>query len=546
MGKIRSLFLLLFLLICNVSFGQSKYVVFYKYKPQESFSINQPQDYLSTAALLRRQKEGINIDSLDLPVSPKYVTKINSLVQEVIYSLKWLNASVVITNEQEVQELLKLDFVSKVQIISPESNNAFQRLKTNQKFGDIEGLILQDAFKIQSYKLQNELLGIQKMHEKGFTGKGIKIAIFDAGFPGVDKIKAFQHLFSDQRIIATKDFVRTNNSNVFLDNQHGTNVLSLVASYDPDLLIAGAHQAQLILCITEDVRSEYKIEEYNWTKAAEFADSLGVDIIQSSLGYWDFDDPSMDYTLKDLDGKTAIVSQAATIASSKGILVVQSAGNYGSRGNSSITPPADAKNILSVGALTPSLALSTFSSKGPTFDMRIKPELVSIGSGVFLIRSNGQLLTGNGTSFSAPQITALAAGIWEAMPNLKMRELIDVLLKSASNTQNPNNEIGYGIPNFEKVSAYLATKEKEEREIFHKIYPNPVTGNSEIFIDYLDGLEISIQLLDTRGVVIYKEVSKRNSIKEPFYITLKNVPSGVYWLESKIGVETIRRRLIKN
>jgi serine protease AprX len=544
MVKFNLLVFLLFLI--SPSWAQNKYAVFYQFKPQEVFSLENPQQYLSAKALQNRQKEGIALDSLDLPVSTRYLKQIESSVNEVIYSTKWLNASIVKTNEEGVQKLKSLPFVKEVRLVAPGSSISTQKV-IRKKWDSLDhALHLNPNQRLNSYKVQNELLGIDKMHEKGLQGKGVTIAVFDAGFPGVDQIKGFQHLFTQNKIVGTRDFVQTNNSSVYYGNQHGTNVLSLISAFDQDLLIAGAHQANVILCITEDVNSEFTIEEYNWARAAEYADSLGTNIIQSSLGYWDFDDPTMDYTLKDLDGKTAIVSRAASIASQKGILVVVSAGNYGSKGVSSITPPADAASILSVGALTPALTLSNFSSKGPTVDQRIKPELVAIGSNVFLLRSTGQLQTGNGTSFSAPQITALAAGIMEAKPDLKKEELIQAFLKTATLSNAPNNEWGYGIPNYEKIMKILIQEDEEIPVVIPKIYPNPISNDYGLYIEENEVFELSVKLLDVRGVVIYKEDAKRNSLKEPFYLPLRNVPSGFYWIEMDMGTSIKRTRLIKN
>jgi serine protease AprX len=546
MVKFRYFLFLYFLMVPALTQAQNKYAVYYKFKPQENFSLSKPEQFLTQKSIQRRQKENVKTDSLDLPVSAKYLKRLESMADEVLYSSKWLNATVVSANDMAVAEMLKLDFVKDVELLAPGTSSKSPSASLRKNIQEVDELNLNIPYQLNSYVAQNELIGIPKMHREGYQGKGITIAVFDAGFPGVDRIKGFQHLFAGNKILATKDLVRLNNSNVFTDNQHGTNVLSLISANDPDLIVAGAYEANLILCITEDVRSEFKIEEFNWLRAAEFADSLGTDIIHSSLGYWDFDDPTMNYQFTDLNGKTAIVSKAATIASEKGILVVVSAGNYGAKGISSITPPADAKSILSIGSVNSDLSLSGFSSKGPTVDQRIKPELVTIGAGVFLLRSNGQLQTSNGTSFSAPQITALAAGVLQAKPQLKKNELIQYLIESASNFKNPNNEIGYGIPNFEKLMKSIANFETEIEPKDNKIYPNPLIGNNGLYIEENEGLEMLLKLLDTRGIVVLEEVAKRNSIKEPFYIPLVKVAPGFYWLEMITKNDLKRTRLIKN
>ena len=547
MVKIRILFTLIFALIFHLSSGQGKYAVHYKYKPQEQFTLEDGSGFLTAKSLERRVKQSIPLDSLDLPISKKYEALVLENSMELIYNTKWMNASLVIANQDQIDVISSFDFVEKVEFVSPVSNVG-GRIIRRDKRANIQNLKLKNkSTKSNSevYDFQNSLLGIQQMHEEGFTGRGVTIAVFDGGFLGVDKLDGFNHLFENNQIVATKDFIDFTNTDVYTRNQHGTNVLSLIGANMPELLVSGAPDADFILCITEDVLSEYRIEEYNWVKAAEFADSLGVDIINSSLGYIDFDDPRMDYFAEDLDGSTAVISQGASIAGQKGVLVVNSVGNYGGRGERSITAPADAKGILSIGAVDINLQRASFSSQGPNALDELKPELVTYGNGVFLIRSSGAVNPANGTSFSAPQITALAAGLWQAKPEWTKNQLIDALLKSGSQAKNPDNELGYGIPDF--VRAYygevLSVEENAEVEDW-KIYPNPNEGQ-ELFVDFGQSNQVAIRLFDVSGALIIDREISRDSNKNPFSLNLPNLVKGIYLLELQSGKNVKRTKLIK-
>jgi subtilisin family serine protease len=501
---------------------------------------------LSAKSIDRRARQGIEPDSLDLPVSQKYVDLVVPKVQDILYHSHWLNASVVIASEESIEEIKAFDFVEQVVLAAPgyvPEGRINERV--NRKSGINRNSKNTAGMSEAPFDFQNSLLGIHEMHEEGFKGKGITIAVFDAGFPGVDQIPGFNHLFQNNQLVGAKDFVHVWNKNVFSKNQHGTNVLSLLASNDPELLLAGAPESDYILCITEEVPTEYRVEEYNWIKAAEYADSLGVDIINSSLGYWDFDDENMNYSLDDLNGETALISKGATIAGNKGILVVTSAGNYGNRGISSITAPADAKGILSVGATNVSMERASFSSQGPTADGRIKPDVSTFGEQVWLVRSSGNLGMASGTSFSSPQIAALAAGLWQARPEWTKNELIERILESSSVSENPDNLIGFGIPNF--LRAYygeiLSIGSEEKGEVW-KVYPNPLSG-TDLFVRFGNKTESEFSLIDLQGKIVQQSSVRRTSVKEPFYVSIQDIPSGVYFLELQTGTEIKRTKLIK-
>jgi len=542
-GRFLSFFLFAFLSV-SLSQAQDKYAVHFKYKSQKDFSISNPEAYLSSRALERRNRHEVSIDSLDLPVATQHILGIQPLVEKFFFHSSWLNASVILAKRDDIERIRALPFVEKVVYLAPgPSSSSQRRTGVQDKFEEVQDLAVSNTNTGMPFDVQNQMLGIPEMHQEGFKGKGITIAVLDGGFPGVNQLSQFSHLFTNNQLLGTRNFVDPS-SDVFRSSQHGTNVLSLMAVNDPQLLVAAAPESNYILCLTEEVPSEYRIEEYNWAKAAEYADSLGVDIINSSLGYWDFDDVSMNYRLQDLDGKTAVISIVASIAAQKGILVVTSAGNYGSRGASSITAPADAKGILAIGSVNALSVPSSFSSQGPTADGRIKPELTARGEQTVLLRSNGVASASNGTSFSSPQVAALAAGIWQANPDWKVEKLISRLLDSGSRSSNPDNSMGYGIPNFKKAHLGVVLSIPKTEEFKSKVFPNPVEGDF-VFLEFGDEKEIEILLFDLQGKQLMSSKLIREDIKRPFTFEVQGLTKGVYLLEVQSQGKILRTKLLK-
>ena len=543
-----SILLFFALAISAEAYSQDRYAVFFKFKPQTTLSLSNPKAFLTQKALDRRTREKIQADSLDLPVAEKYVSQLVPLSNYLLYTSKWLNAVVLVTDEAKSKTIQALPFVDRVELIArgflPRPGGRVGTEVISDEKIHPKWQLRESSVQNNSYDFQNQLIGIDKMHQAGFTGKGVTVAVFDAGFPGMKTASSFAHLFSKNQIIGQKDVVRPWNSDVFLDNQHGTNVSSLIASNEPAKLVSGAYDANYIFAITEEVATEYRIEEFNWVRAAEYADSLGVDVINSSVGYIDFDDPVMTYTKQQLDGKTTYVTRGATIAAKKGILIVNSVGNYGGAGASSLIAPADAAGILSVGSVTSTSTVSGFSSRGPTADGRIKPELVAFGQAPILVRSNGTVGTGQGTSFSAPQITALAAGLWQARPEWTKDQLILNLLRSASQYDKPDNNLGYGIPNFSK--AYLGEiLSVESQEIMDfKLYPNPLSS-TELSLDFGMETELDLKVFDVSGRKVAEERLFRTTKSEPYRVGLPNLQPGLYLLQLTDGNRVYRTKLLK-
>jgi subtilisin family serine protease len=531
--------------------SQDRYAVFFTYKPQTSYTLAKPEEYLTAKAISRRGREKISTDSLDLPVSEKYLLGLVPHTQEILYSSKWLNAAVIVATSEGVKALQALPYVQRVSFVGkgflPKAGNKLLPTSGASEavsFPHPKWASRELSTQSTPYDFQNQLLGINDMHKAGFTGKGVTIAIFDAGFPGMQQAPAFVHLFANNRLLGQLDAVRPWNKDVFKDNQHGTNVASLIVANQPEVLVAGAYNAQVILAITEDVATEYPVEELNWVRAAEYADSLGVDVINSSLGYLDFDDPSLTYNATQLDGKTAYVSIGADIAAKKGILIVNSVGNYGAAGSSSLVAPADAKGILAVGSVTSNSTISAFSSRGPTGDGRIKPELVAFGQGPVLIRSTGMPASAQGTSFSAPQVAALAAGLWEGKPEWTKEELLNALIKSGSQYSSPDNNLGYGIPNFRGALFGSLLDVKEEMDSPFSLYPNPLLGE-ELAVSFGQELAVEFRLVDGIGRTVIECSVSRDSPKKPYRISLAELPPGLYIVHLQDGKNRIQTKLIK-
>ncbi|MEM6643546.1 MAG: S8 family serine peptidase [Bacteroidota bacterium] len=515
--------------------GQSlnRYFVYFSDKnaSQQTFSLGQPSDFLSQKALDRRSKESIVLDSTDLPVSQQYIDALKDQNFSVFFSSNWFNGVLLQASEIQADGLNDLDFVDSVRLVAkgsrlvenPQIPNAPESFESPKEvYGDTE--------------IQLKMLGAELMHQDGIKGNGTLLAVFDNGFTGVNRYSPFEQLWNKDQIKYTKDFVE-NSGDVFQFGSHGTSVLSTIgASFSNDTMQYNgiATESDFVLCVTEDNQGENTIEEYNWVFAAEYADSLGVDIINSSLGYRTFDIDEHDYTTDDLDGNTSIITKAAELAARKGIVVVTSAGNSGRRVSPQnlISHPGDADSILVVGSVDPNFQRSDFSSVGPTTDGRIKPDVCAFGNGTALVRGNGDIERGGGTSFAAPLIAGFAAGILQANPGWGSQQLISAIKNSGHNS-NPNSQIGHGVPNYTyavngsirvlQIDDILAQKVT--------VYPNPFSGN-ELKIRSKSSLKskLQVEVMDSNGQVLYREEYGKKELKNELVLKLDSVQPGLYYL----------------
>ena len=419
---------------------------------QGTASINRPEELLSPKALQRRARQGLGIDSTDLPVSPKYVKQIKKQAQ-VIGTSRWLNTVLVkVTDTTAIKRIEGLKFVTGTHRvwISPDRETPLpDRKKYTTSFSESDSV--ENNIYGKGYR-QIAVMGGDSLHAEGFRGKGMTIAVIDGGFCNADVIPSIQKI----NILGTRDFVCEPRPNIYYDTSHGTGVLSCMGLNEPNVFIGTAPEASFWLLRSEDGRTEQEVEEDYWVMAAEFADSVGVDVINTSLGYNNFDDPTTSHKYWQLDGRTAFISRGASLLAGKGVVLVCSAGNSGDEPWKKITPPADADNVLTVGALNRQLVNANFSSLGPSQDGRVKPDIMAIGNPSYLMYGEGEIIRANGTSFSSPTACGMVACLWQALPHLTAYELMDIIRKSSDNYSHPDNIYGYGLPNF--WQAYLKNK----------------------------------------------------------------------------------------
>ena len=459
MKKISFLFITAFMFFAITGFSQrivspNHYCVYFTDKKGTPYSITKPNEFLSQKAIDRRDRYDIKITKQDLPVNPDYVKQLKDLGFEIINVSKWLNCAIVKTTDKSLlAELENLSFVKK----DFEKKTTTRTQHEQQPPEDINIEKEKDKFKnVYKYgkgKNQIKMLNGHYLHNRGFSGEGMTIAVLDAGFYHVNTLPAFDSLWANNQILGWYDFV-DGDTTVWDADTHGMMVLSIIASNMPNEFVGTAPKANFWLLRTENAKGEYVIEEYNWVCAAEFADSVGVDIIHSSLGYFHFDD-DQDYKYEDMNGNTAISTIGSDIAASKGILLNTSAGNSGMSEDKHISAPADADSCLAIGACWRSGRSVGFSSKGPSYDNRIKPNISAKGAFTTIQSTNGGLGKSFGTSLSGPVIAGLVACLWQAFPELNNMEIIDAIQKTANQYSQPDEKLGYGIPDFEEAFLFL-------------------------------------------------------------------------------------------
>ena len=522
----------LIVLLPAFAFGQNRYIVFFKDKAGTTYSVSQPAQFLSAKSIARRSKQQIAITQEDLPVNASYIAQVKATVAKTFFSSRWMNCLLIETTEVIRQQIDGLSFVDRTLFAAPG-----QKL-LNGRTGNHKRLKDSDAPSVTNVQLN--MLDLDDMQDAGYKGEGITIAVFDGGFDGVNLATPFAHLFTEGRITYTYDLVR-NTPNVYGFDNHGTNVLSTMAAYVPDSFVGGSYKATYQLFVTEDSGSEYRVEEFNWLFAAEKADSAGVDVITSSLGYNTFDDSSMNYTVAQLNGSTAIVSQAAKIALTKGMVIVTSAGNEGNNSWKYVTSPADVKGVLAAGGVTSNETHSAFSSIGPTADNRIKPDVVALGSGVSIVTPSGAYGTSQGTSFAAPLIASLAAGVWQAFPQLTSYEVYDVIIRSADQAASPDNLKGYGVPHFGAIREYIETS--QEDDIF--VTPNPTSTSVKITARNPDSNPVEVSVFDTQGKLLSSGTVYLNGPNAPTEYDVSYMAAGIYLVKVKSSSFLKTIRLVK-
>lgn len=551
------LFSISFIFIALSSYAQEttyyKFLVVFKDKANSPYSITQPDQFLSQKAIERRAKSKIAIDESDLPVNPSYIQSVRALGFDFLNKSNWSNfITVGTTDSSKITILASLQFVSKIECIykgkvaSPKlvplfSSADTKSLNVGSSIQDFSNLTYGNS------ATQIEMIGVDYMHKKGYYGNDIVIAVFDAGFYKVDELPAFEHIRSNNNILGTWDFV-LNESSVYEDNTHGMSVLSCIAGYVQDKLVGTAPNAKFYLLRTEDAATETLTEEYNWEAAAVWADSAGVDIINSSLGYTTFDNPAQNHTYQQLDGNTAVITRAADKAASKGIFVVNSAGNSGASTWYYIGAPADGDSVLAVGAVKADRKIANFSSRGPAVDGRVKPNVCAMGSSTVVSLSSGEIGVSNGTSFSSPVIAGAVATLWQANPSATNMELFDAIIRSADRFDNPNGDYGYGIPNLGYADLLLkyadASSFYEKQDL--QVYPNPNQGILHVDFFSFNDSTYNFEVSDLKGRIILSQ--KRSFLAKSVNNVQVQLPdtmaAGTYVLAVKDGKKVFSTKFI--
>jgi subtilisin family serine protease len=425
-----------------------KFRVYLKDKGNTGYSVSEPEKFLSQASIERRQRQGAVIDESDFPISRDYFALIERAGGRVVSYSKWFQTFVVqVPDSARIAAIEQLPFVESVRYVWRGQHNT-QRNEMRPRPEKTDCADRSDNYFGRTAD-QFTLHNAETMSLAGFRGKGMKIGVIDAGFSNVDVIPYFDNL----RLGGFRNFVPR--GDVFSGNDHGTSVLSTMLVQQPGLMIGSAPDATYWLLRSEDVDTEFPVEEDYWVRAIEFADSVGIDIANTSLGYSTFDDPSLDYTHADLTGHASIMSRAADKAFSKGMLLVVSAGNEGNKPWQKTTAPGDAHNVVTVGAVGTDGEIAGFSSHGLTADGRIKPDIVSVGRGTVVIGRYGVVRTANGTSFSSPFVAGLIASLWSINPDLHRSQVIDIVKQSSDRYHSPDTVFGKGVPDFQKATAKM-------------------------------------------------------------------------------------------
>ena len=514
------------------------YRIYLSDKANSPYSIDNPSAYLSQRAIDKRARFNIPITEQDLPVNPQYKQQILALDAEMqlLSVSKWMNTvTIYCPDSTVVPQIEALPFVDSVWAVGnyilneppvfqnpenpvPLTHNTFSSSKDTNDYG--EGLA------------QIALLNGIPLHEAGFRGEGMLIAVIDGGFFGIETTTFYQQLVNDNRFLGhyslMPDFVDTLQSG--WEEVHGTIVTSAIAANTNGEFVGTAPAASYALIHTEWVGSEELVEEDFWANGAEIADSLGADVINSSLGYRTFPDfPQNDITYVDMDGVNSIASRCATILGQKGVIVCVAAGNDGNNEFYHISRPGDAFDILCVGACTSDSIIADFSSRGPSYDGRVKPDITSQGVSTACYYPYDMLSTANGTSLATPVAAGMCACLWQAMPQYTSTEMMQFIRESSHLYDNPDTGFGYGIPNFYQVyTSHVGINDYNPLQL--SVYPNPATD--KLYLTNTDGNIQSISIFNATGQLVLQHPVNGNPLIE---INVTSLPKGFYVGTATLG-----------
>ena len=493
----------------------SRFLVEFKDKNGTPGSLADPARYLSQRSLDRRLRYSLKVDSTDLPVSALYLQQVRAIPGVNILNVSyWLNAvSVEAADQSAIDAIQALNAVRSVRAVAAKgrASRSSGTIDASRPAGTSDAswrgetmpapwpvtkpdvLPLNHTGTAFTNRHQEEPLNYgaasfneihlhngEFLHNIGLRGQDRMITLLDGGFFRYDILPAFDSVNQNNQVISTWDFV-AREASVAEDNNHGMQCFSTISANIPGVFIGTAPKALFNLFRTEDAATEYPIEEFNWACAAQRADSLGTDLISSSLGYaygWSGGIP--DYPFSDLNGDITVSARAADLAAARGILVVNSAGNSGNDYWKRIVTPADADSVLAVGAVDLSGMPGSFSSYGPSADGRVKPDVASVGVSALIQNTAGGVLPANGTSYSGPKMAGLAACLWQAFPDVNNMRILRALRESGNRYGDPDDRVGYGIPDLKKAFNTLLKEYASVRFSVNEQCQLTLTGRSRI------------------------------------------------------------------
>ena len=545
----RKIYLFLLLVSSFVGFSQEDAWVYFKDKPNSATDLANPLTILSQRALDRRTAQGIALDDKDAPIYQSYIDEITASTGITVKAKsKWLNCLHIRGSVDDINALKLLSSVLKVDFADKTLNNTANRTKAKLKFKPVNKTMeTAVTFNYGSSANQIQMLNGHLLHQLDYTGSGKIIAVMDSGFPGVDTAQPFQKLRDNNQILGGYDFTNKS-SNYYSGNNHGTYVLSSMGGFVDGQLIGTAPDAKFYLYITEDAisafpYSENPVEESNWVEAAEEADRLGVDIISTSLGYFGYDNPNYSHTYSDMTGNLAFASQGANIAFEKGIIVVVSAGNEGQQTEPHVGIPAEAKNVIAVGAVQADENYALFSSIGPSYDGRVKPDVMAQGQTVVLSDPIGNIVTAAGTSFACPITSGMVACLWQALPGKNAQQIKQLIQQSSDNFAEPavksRPQYGYGIPDFNLALANgLSVTDFSETDFV--VYPNPTYDT--ISVSLPNGSDVKTIAIYT---ILGQKVLEKNISNQSATISLESLTSGTYFYKIESNTFSKSGKIIK-
>ena len=523
---------------------QYKFRVYLKDKGDTAFSVSEPEKFLTPKAIERKKRQQVRIDKSDLPISPDYFNQLNNAGGKPVSYSKWFKTIVIqLKDSARINAILQLPFVDSARYVwrGTERNyrNPVRPRLARPDCPDENGRENYFGLTEEQFALHNA----RQMALSGFTGKGINVAVIDAGFTNADVIPQFGNV----NLAGFKSFVPA--GDLFASSDHGTKVFSTMAANLPGVMVGSAPSATYYLLRSEDVTSEFPVEEDYWVRAVEYADSIGIDLINSSLGYTAFDDTTLNYKPESLDGNTSFMTLAADKAYEKGMILVTSAGNEGNKPWQKISAPADAKHALTVGAVGTDSLIASFSSKGFTADNRLKPDIVSAGKGTVTIGHSGLLDFTNGTSLSSPFVAGLVASLWSVNPGMNRAEVLDIVKRSCDRYNRPDSVYGYGIPDFGKaVRAVLDKLETREKPVAEDCFSisRSAKNSFEITITEPDFAfdAYAVNVLDESGNLIAKHGFENEKLIVPVQQEVKKANQYIHFVfKSPFTQKTVRFKL---